>query len=170
MKKTTLLLFILTALLIGGASQITFAQTKVAKAAETYKHNEGGVQFTVPKGWLIEEDGNLLTVSTPDEELSMFFYIPDDDDFETAIKDVADSLDEYIKNVKFTEKGKESTHNGMRTYEINGTGEYEGSSVLWDLTVIAAKKPLFVVTIAAPDKLEKHAAEYEALAKSLKKF
>lgn len=173
MKKTTVFLFILAALFVGGASETTFAQTKseqVAKADTTYTHEEGGVQFTIPKGWHIEEDGDLLTVSTPDEELSMFFYIPEDGDFDKAIEDVADSLDEYIKNVKFTEKGKQSTHNGMKTYELNGTGEYEGQKVLWDLTVLGAKKPLFVVTVASPDKLAKHAAQYEALAKSVKKL
>jgi predicted Zn-dependent protease len=142
----------------------------VAKADELYKHEEGGVQFTIPKGWHVEEDGDLLTVSTPDEELSMFFYIPEDDDFDAAIKGVADALDEYIKNIKFTEEGKQSTHNGMKSYEINGTGEYEGQKVVWDLTVLAAKKPLFVVTVAAPDKLAKHAAQYETLAKSVKKY
>ncbi len=173
MKKLTLFLFIFAAMLVGSTAQMTSAQTKsarVAKAAETFKHEDGGVQFTVPKGWHIEEDGDLLTVSTPDEELSMFFYIPEDEDFNAAIDGVADALDEYIKNIKFTEKGKQSTHNGMKSYEINGTGEYEGQKVVWDLTVLAAKKPLFVVSVGAPDKMPKHAAEYEALVKSLKKL
>ncbi|MDQ3907605.1 MAG: hypothetical protein M3268_04595, partial [Acidobacteriota bacterium] len=53
-----------------------------------YTHQEGGIQFTSPAGWKEKQDGQYMTLLSPDEELEVDFFVPKDDDFEKATKDV----------------------------------------------------------------------------------
>lgn len=138
--------------------------------ANVYRHEPGGIQFVLPKGWKAEPDGDILTVSSADEEMSVMFWVSSENDFDAAVDAVADELDNIIKNPKFAKDGVEGALNGMKAFSLSGSGQYEGANVLWDLTVVAAKKPVFVVSFANPQHLQKHAAAYGALAKSIKRL
>lgn len=63
----------------------------------------------------------------------------------------------------------QDTHNGMAHFEEAGTGDVDGVTIEWSVDVLAAKKPLIILTFAAPNFYEKHASEYLKLVDSIKK-
>jgi len=86
------------------------------------------------------------------------------------VKDLDKELDKTIKNIKTTDKPTRDTHNGMSHYSQNGTGEVNGATIAWSVDVLGAKKPLIILTFAAPDLIEKHSDEYLKLVGSIKKI
>lgn len=151
------------------------AATPQPVGAETFVHEAGGIQFTAPKGWKSpnndDDSDDVITLTSPDEAVEVTFYVSSDDDFAEAQKDIVEELGRYIKNAKIREKEtRESVVNGLKTVSIPGSGTdaEDNKPVEWDLTIIAAKRPVFVVSIASPDKFAPHAAAYETLVQSIK--
>lgn len=150
------------------------APTPQMAGGETIVNDVAGIEFTIPKGWKAPKsddgDGEFFLVS-PDESLSVTFFVPDDENYEQATKDVVDDLAKFVKKVKITEQGQESTVNGLKTLSIAGSGvdaDNETRRVEWDLTIIDAKKPVFVVSLATPENFPKNAPAYETLVQSVK--
>ena len=136
---------------------------------EVFTHQEGGLQFTAPANWKSKKDEDALTVMTADDTLSVVFWVPKGDDFNQAVDDLSKQLDSVIKNSKLTSPGQETMHNGMKAYTASGTGEVEGEQIVWEVDILQAKKPVFVVSFAAPAQFSKHASEYKQLLASIKK-
>ena len=134
-----------------------------------FSHKEAGVQFELPTGWKAKPDGEVITVSTADDSLQMVFWVPDEDTFDAAVKDLDKELEKTIKNVKTTDKGTADTHNGMPHFSKGGTGEVNGTTIEWSVDVLAAKKVLIILTFAAPGVAEKHAEEAAKFISSIKK-
>jgi hypothetical protein len=134
-----------------------------------FTHQEGGIQFVAPPSWKAKNEGETLIVSTQDDALSVLFWVPKGDDFNKAIGDLQGQLEKVIKNLKVTSPGHETTHNGMRAYTGSGTGEVNGEQIVWEVDILQAKKPVFVVSMAAPAESGKHAGEYKQLLASLKR-
>ncbi len=86
------------------------------------------------------------------------------------MKDLDKELGKTIKNIKTTGKPTQDTHNGMAHYGETGTGEVEGTTIVWSVDVLAAKKPLIILTFGAPGLIEKHIDEYGKLVTSIKKI
>ena len=183
MRKWALLLT-LTMMALGACRPVSPAETPVTEpevaevkpvGATTFVHDAGGIQFTAPQGWKspnADNDGDeVVTLVSPDEQLEVSFYVTGDESFAEAQKDIVDELGKYIKNAKIREKeARESTLNGLKTVSIPGSGTdaEDGKPVEWDLTIIEAKKPVFVISVAAPETFAKHAAAYETLVQSIK--
>lgn len=148
----------------------TAAATPAAGAAggETFTHEEGGIQFTVPAGWQREAEGGRMVLTTPDDEIEVVIFVPNTTDFDAATEEVVDDLNAYLTDVKATGKGEEGTHNGMKTYTIGGTGNYEGKPNAWELSVVGAKKPVYFLFIATPEHMPKHQANMDAFIKSIR--
>ena len=136
----------------------------------SFSQEEAGVQFELPKGWKAKPDGEVVTVSTADDSLQMVFYVPDEDTFDAAVKDLANELGKTVKNVKTTDKGTADTHNGMPHFSQGGTGEVNGTTIEWSVDVLAAKKVVIILTFAAPGIAEKHAEEAAKFIASIKKI
>lgn len=136
---------------------------------EVFTHQEGGLQFTAPANWKSKKDEDALTVMTADDTLSVVFWVPKGDDFNQAVDDLSKQLDSVIKNSKLTSPGQETMHNGMKAYTASGTGEVEGEQIVWEVDILQAKKPVFVVSFAAPTQFTKHENEYKQLLASIKK-
>jgi hypothetical protein len=136
---------------------------------EVFTHQEGGLQFTAPASWKSKKDEDALTVMTADDTLSVVFWVPKGDDFNQAVDDLSKQLDSVIKNSKLTSPGQETMHNGMKAYTASGTGEVENEQIVWEVDILQAKKPVFVVSFAAPAQFSKHASEYKQLLSSIKK-
>src|SRR5205823_10075098 len=119
----------LVGLLLGGASANPRLESKVASSqdAEKFTHKEAGVQFLLPKGWKAKPDGEVITVSSPDDSLQVVFWVPDEDTFDAAVKALDKELSKTIKNLKTAGKPTQDTHNGMAHYGENGTGVVEGA-------------------------------------------
>jgi len=171
------LLSLLTMLLIGlAAVTATVAKTPAtyvvasAQGGETFTHQDAGVQFQLPKGWKAKPDGEVITVSSADDALQVVFWVPDENTFEAAVKELDKELGKTIKNMKPEGKPSEDTLNGMPHYGQTGTGEVNGATIVWSVDVLGAKKPLMILTFAAPNLFEKNSDAYERLLSSIKKI
>jgi len=172
MKKLTMVLCaaIIAATCIARTPAYVSTITRVAIAqGEVFTHKEAGVQFQLPKGWKAKPDGEVITVSTADDSLQMVFWVPDEDTFDAAVKDIDKELDKTIKNIKTTDKGTSDTHNGMPHFSTGGTGDVDGTRIEWSVDVLAAKKIVIILTFAAPGVAEKHDAESLQFINSIKK-
>jgi len=136
---------------------------------QTFTHQEGGLQFTVPAGWKAEPQGEKMLVSSADGALAMFFWVPQGEDFDKAVSDLGTQLEKVIGNAKTTTPGHETTHNGMRAYTGGGTGEVNNQPMAWEVDILQAKKPVFIVTFASPDQFASHADEYNHVLSSIKR-
>src|SRR5712692_2786906 len=144
MKKLTiiLLLALIGSVLLGvvGTNYNGTLRAVPAQDTDVFTHREAGVQFVLPKGWKAQPDGEVITVSTADDSLQMVFWVPAEDTFDAAVKDLDKELDKTIKNIKTTDKGTSDTHNGMPHFSTGGTGEVNGVTIVWSVDVLAAKK------------------------------
>ncbi len=174
MKKVTVIVCLaLIASALGGgafAKPRPISPINQSQDSNVFKHRDAGVQFEVPKGWKAKPDGEVITVSSPDDSVQAVFWVPDEDTFDAAVKELDKELSKTIKNVKTTSKSKEDKHNGMAHFEEAGTGEVDGVTIAWSVDVLGAKKPLIILTFAAPNLFEKHAEEYMKLVGSIKKI
>lgn len=174
MKKLgiALCLALTSSVLVGvvSAKPVAKLSAPVTQENRFFSHKEAGVQFELPKGWKAKPDGEVVTVSTADDSLQMVFYVPDEDTFDAAVKDLANELGKTVKNVKTTDKGTADTHNGMPHFSQGGTGEVNGTTIEWSVDVLAAKKVVIILTFAAPGIAEKHAEEAAKFIASIKKI
>lgn len=151
------------------ATTATPATSSTSGAGETYTHANGGIQFTAPAGWKSKNEGDSMTLSAPDDSISVVIWVPKADDFEAAVDALGDELEKVIKNSKMTSPGKETTHNGMPAYTASGTGEVDNEQIAWEVDMLKAKKPVVMLSFAAPAQFEKHEREYKNLVDSIKK-
>jgi len=173
LKKLTIILCLASATLVFAgvmsAKPITKSTAPVTQENRVFTHKEAGVQFEVPKGWKAKPDGEVITVSTADDSLQMVFWVPDENTFDAAVKDLDKELGKTIKNIKTTDKGTSDTHNGMPHFSEGGTGEVNGTTIEWSVDVLAAKKVVIILSFAAPGVAEKHAEEAAKFIASIKK-
>ncbi len=172
MKKLIISLCLASSMLAGICSAKPRAgmSAPVTQENRLFTHKEAGVQFELPKGWKAKPDGEVITVSTADDSLQMVFWVPDEDTFDAAVKDLDNELGNTIKNIKTTDKGTSDTHNGMSHFSTGGTGEVSGATIEWSVDVLAAKKVVIILTFAAPGIAEKHAEEALKFITSIKKI
>jgi hypothetical protein len=173
LKKLTIILWLmlLGSLLVAGVSAKSLVSpSAVLSQDDAYRHNEAGVKFVLPKGWKAKPDGEVITVSTPDDALQMVFWVPDEDTLDAAVKDLDNELGKTIKNIKTTGKETKDTHNGMPHYSISGTGEVEGTTIEWSVDVLAAKKVVIILSFAAPGAWEKHADDAAKFIDSIRRI
>jgi hypothetical protein len=152
------------------AKSATGSSAVRAQDDRNYSHAEAGVKFELPKGWKAEPDGEVITVSTPDDSLQMVFWVPDAETFDEAVKELDKELGKTIKNIKITGKEKTDTHNGMSHYGQSGTGDVDGTTIEWSVDVLGAKKPVIILSFAAPGVWEKHATNAAQFIASIKKI
>ena len=141
-----------------------------AQDSSVFTHTEGGIQFEVPSGWKATPSGDNMTVSSADGGLQVVFWVPAENSFEDAVKDLDKELSKTIKNTKTIGKPTRDTHNGMPHYGESGTGEVDGNTIAWSVDVLSAKKPVIILSFAAPNLYEKNSADYDKLINSIKKI
>ena len=133
-----------------------------------YQHEEGGLQFELPDGWKAEPKGEMIEVSAPDDSFTMFFMVTEGDTLQTAADALDEELAKIVKNHKLEGEPKENKHNGMPHFSQTGSGEIEGVKFLMSVDILIAKKPVLILTLAAPGLFEKHADDATLLIKSIK--
>ena len=168
----TLCLVLVNSMLVSVASAKPIAKlnTPLTQENRIFSHKDAGVQFELPKGWRAKPDGEVITVSTADDSLQMVFWVPEEDTFDAAVKDLDRELGKTITNIKTTDKGTSDTHNGMPHFSTGGTGTVSGATIEWNVDVLAAKKIVIILTFAAPGVVEKHAEEALKFINSIKKI
>lgn len=153
-----------------GADGLTKGSAAAPQGGKTFTHQAGGITFELPEGWESETEGDQLTVSAPDGSISAVFWVTEEDDFEEAAKALGEELAKQVKGLKFDGEPKEDTHNGMPHASVSGSGQIEGKDILFSADLLEAKKPVIVLTFGAAESLQKHAADYVKLVKSIKKI
>ncbi len=138
---------------------------------DVLKIEDGGIMMTIPKGFSFSKDGEDTVVMTEDKGVDVRFTVPKDGDYEKAVKDAANEIDDYIKDVKMDGKEVKGSVDGMETTSINGTGKDEdGKEVIFDLTIIKTpKKPVLAISYAEKSSMEKNATALDNFFKSVKK-
>ncbi|HKP37155.1 MAG TPA: hypothetical protein VJT71_09865 [Pyrinomonadaceae bacterium] len=169
MKKQMISLGLVVASLLFFSAGSISANT-IPQGGEVFTHADAGVKFTLPNGWKAKPDGEVITVSSADDGLQVVLWVPDEATFDAAVKELDNELGKTIKNVKVNGKPTEDSHNGMPHFEENGTGEVDGVTIVWSVDVLGAKKPLIILTFAAPNLFEKNSAGYVQLVNSIKKL
>jgi predicted Zn-dependent protease len=163
-------------LLAGAVAAVPFntlaaaAPAAAAQEAKTFTHEGAGVTFDVPAGWKAEADGEQLTVAPAGGGVSLVFWVPEEDDFDAAAKALGEELAKQIQELKFDGEPKADKHNGMDHASVSGSGKVGGKEIHFSADILEAKKTLIVLTFGTADNLEKHAAEYTQLVKSIKKI
>ena len=172
MKKLTIwltLALMALALCVGSAAR-TRSNPPAGQNPDVFTHQEAGVQFQLPKDWKAKPDGEVITVSSADDALQVVFWVPDENTFDAAVKELDKELSKTIKNMKSEGKPSKDVLNGMPHYGETGTGEVNGTTIVWSVDVLGARKPLMILTFAAPNLFEKNADAYEKLLSSIKKI
>ena len=176
MKKTLAVIFCLafgtSATPANGvtANAVTISIPTRVQGGEVFRHQEAGVQFELPKGWRAKPEGDVITVSSPDDALQMVFWAPDKDTFDAAVKDLDKELGKTIKNIKTTGKPIEDNYHGMPHFSESGTGEVEGTTIQWSVDVLSAKKVVIILSFAAPGVWDKYSEEGAKFINSIKKI
>lgn len=146
------------------------SNSTAAVDGDIVKIDEAGVMMTIPKGFKHSKDGEDIIVQTEDEGVDIRFTVPKDGDYDKVITNAATEIDEYLKDVKVTDKGSKTDVNGMEGTSLTGTATNEGEPVVWQLTIIKApKKPVLVNIYAEKTSLEKHSADVDKFLDSVKK-
>jgi hypothetical protein len=175
LKKLTISLCLALAvisMLLVAASAKPIARSTATSTQDNrfFTHKEAGIQFELPNGWKAKPDGEVITVSNKDGSLQMVFWVPDENTFDAAVKDLDKELSKTIKNIKTTDKGTSDKHNGMPHYSEGGTGDVDGTTIEWSVDVLAAKKVIIILTFAGPGIAEKNAEEAAQFIASIKKI
>ncbi len=136
---------------------------------KTFTHEGAGVTFTLPAGWTAEPDGEQLTVAPADESFAIVFWVTEAEDFDAAAKALGTELAKQIQNLKLDGEPKADTHNGMGHASVTGSGQVDGKEIVFSADILEAKKPLIVLTLGSLENLQKHAADFSKLVKSIKK-
>ena len=127
MKKLTVILGL--ALLGSTLSPVMSARTSdrservATQDPSVFTHQEAGVRFQLPKGWKAKPDGEVITASSADDALQVVFWIPEEANFEAAVKELGTELGKTIKNMKTVGKPSEDVLNDMPHYGETGTGD-----------------------------------------------
>jgi predicted Zn-dependent protease len=159
---------LILSLAVAGALALTYG-APAARADKTFTHSDSGLQFDLPDGWQSEADGEMLTVSSPDDTLSIVFWVTEADDFEAAAEALGEELGKQVKNLKLDGEPKEGQHNGMEYASVTGTGQVDGVNVAFSADLLMAKKPVIILTFASPENFAKHQGAYAKLVKSIRK-
>ena len=164
------LAFALAAAVIPAASNVNAAKPAAAQAGgKTFTHEEGGITFTLPAGWKAEPDGEQITASPADGGISIVFWVPEEETFEAAADALGEELGKQVKNLKLDGEPKEGTHNGMSYAAVKGSGQIEGEDIIFSADLLGAKRPVIILSFGTAEGLQKYAAEYGQLVKSIKK-
>ncbi len=129
----------------------------------------GASTFPRPAGWKAEPDGEQITASPADGGISIVLWVTKENDFEAAAEALGEELGKQIKNLKLDGDPKEGTHNGMPYAAVRGSGQIEGEDIIFSADLLAAKKPVIILSFGTAEGLQKYAAEYGQLVKSIKK-
>lgn len=163
------LTFSLSAAAVPAARNVSAAPAAQGEG-KTFTHEAGGITFTLPAGWKAEPDGEQIVASPAEGGISIVLWVAEEDDFEKASEALGEELGKQIKNLKLDGEPKEGTHNGMSYASVKGSGQIEGQDIIFSADLLAAKKPVIILSFGTADGLQKHAGEYAELVKSIKKI
>jgi len=135
--------------------------------AEVIEHQASGLEFTLPDAWGTEQDGDLLTASSPDQGVVVFFFVSEHSTAQAFLDSMSAELDRLISHAEITREATEEQINGLTQVYVEGTGEHDGETVDWDLTLVVGDRASLVVV--AMGDLEGRADAINAIYNSIQR-
>ena len=127
---------------------------------ETFRHEEGGLSFVLPKSWKFAPEGDQGIITSPDDTIAIFVMISDERSLDAAVKSIDKEIRKNIQSVRITNEAREQEVNGMPGFSIGGTGTTGGEYVEWSVDIIQAKKPVIFLSVANEAGNKKYAADF----------
>lgn len=140
-----------------------------ADGGTIYSHPEGGLQFEAPPNWKADANEEVITITAPDNSISIVFWVPKEADMDEALKALDQEFAKVMKNIKTEGEPQKGTLNGMMVYNVEGTGDVNGATINWGGHLIQAKKPVIALAFWAPGADEKHSKDLETFVQSIKR-
>jgi hypothetical protein len=159
-----------------GASAQNKPELKSTETADgqTWYDEDGGYQFTTPKGWTTEgnEDAYVSRIISPDDSVAIDIYTSDTDDANATGEDLGEWLGSSFENLKFDDdKGKDiQTPDGMTFHVLGANATYEGEPQRIVACIIEAKRPVVLVLFGPPDKMAGNASAFRDFVNSIKRY
>ncbi len=139
-----------------------------ALAKETYEFTQAGLQLDLPDGWKAEIDGDLLTMSTKDEDIAITAWSVQNKEFDAAADALGTELEKVVKSCKVEGDPKPMEINGLKAVGLEGTGKIKGVDIKWLVLMVKAKTPVFFLAFAVPESLDKHSDQVMGIFQSIR--
>jgi hypothetical protein len=110
-----------------------------------------------------------LTVAPAGGGVALVFWVPEEEDFDEVTKALGEELAKQIQDLKFDGEPKSDKHNGMDHASVSGSGKVDGKEILFSADILEAKKTLIVLSFGSAEGIQKHAAAFSQLVKSIKR-
>lgn len=138
--------------------------------AEVLTSKAGQVSIDVPSGWKSAGKGDVLTIADPTGEVAVLFFVVEKGDLKKAGDYLDAQLAKTATDIKWADKPKQLTVDGMPGLALDGTCAVNGKPVKMGAVFLAtpAKKGLVVLAMVDADKHDAHKAEIKSLFGSLK--
>jgi hypothetical protein len=129
-----------------------------AALARNFTYKQAGAKLWFPDSWDIADEGGVVLIADPKEEVGLVLFTLDAKDLEKALGKLESELAKYVDGMKATGDPEEAKLNGMPAVMIDGTGKVDGKKVELSIVVIKTpnKKALVILGIAQSAKLKKH--------------
>lgn len=108
--------------------------------AITITHIQSGLKFDIPDDWEYSYDEDHFEAVSPDESVVLLFYVGKTDEVADLLDNISLELSGLIENPEINDNIFEAEVNGLSQVFIEGTGEYRGEIVDWDLTMVYGGK------------------------------
>jgi hypothetical protein len=153
--------------------------------AEPTKRESSGLEFDLPKKWVVQEAKDSYLVLAPEKAVAIILVelkgVKAEDLKELKTKK---AMTEFMKamntfkDVEFEDDGvpEEEEYNDLKHTSFSGTGKMKAgpkkdAEMEWSVTIVeGAKIPTLFVTFGTPDDMEKHADDTEAFFDSIRKL
>ncbi len=120
----------------------------VPVSADWLTHESTGLELWIPDDWDYEYDGDLLLIQESDQDLLLVVLVSDAGTIEAFTDEMVSLLERYVANPEVTERAEAIEVNGLAHYYMEGTGEFEGEAIDWDLTfVVGARKGMVLIGV-----------------------
>jgi hypothetical protein len=128
------------------AAFLSIALTASLAWAEVKKDPEAKVQYEVPAGFTAESKGQLTFVTEAKNEMAFFLVRTDENDLDKAMAELDKVVAPYIKDIKMGDsKPTTATKNGLKYFQVKGTGTFESKAVNVTLRVLNTPNNKFFV-------------------------
>jgi hypothetical protein len=146
------------------------AAGSAAALADTYMDKLAKVQVTLPDNFSKTQNGQTLTVSAPDETVSMVIDSLAETDLEAAGKAIDRRAAEKVNELKFKGSPRKVKINGLEGVTLTGSGTVKAKAVRVNTMALItpANRVFFVITTVNDDATKAAAPVVQQILSSIK--
>lgn len=114
-------------------------------AQEVFTHQQSGLNFELPAGWTYTQVGDHFEATSPNEDVTLLFFVGNETEAEAAADEAAEVLDELFSNVNITLGPEIEEVNGLVQIYLEGDGYMDDIQMDWDLTIACGDRKAMVI-------------------------